>query len=160
MLTRNGRIPFSFGNWIAVFADRSSRRGIRCRMPDFHPHSVSEFQPLIVRSRNIQAAHDVWRFRVICLDSFIAIALTAATTATGRIFSDFLIDGMPKFTKVGVHYSCVSIAATGVGARHPSRFIARSGRAGQQPWPPGWEPPGRVGNFSLGVPKSAKKCNE
>jgi hypothetical protein len=23
MLTRNGRILFSFGNWIAVFADRS-----------------------------------------------------------------------------------------------------------------------------------------
>jgi hypothetical protein len=49
--TRNGRILFSFGNWIAVFADHSCRQGIRWRMPDFHPLFISEFQPLIVRSR-------------------------------------------------------------------------------------------------------------
>jgi hypothetical protein len=54
-LTRNGRILPSFGNWIAVFADRSSRQGIRCRMPDFHPPSISEFQSLIVWSQT-------WRF--------------------------------------------------------------------------------------------------
>jgi hypothetical protein len=51
LATRNGRILFSFGNWIAVCADHSCREGIRCRMPDFHPPSISEFQPLIMRSR-------------------------------------------------------------------------------------------------------------
>jgi hypothetical protein len=51
LATRNRRILFSFGNWIAVCADHSCREGIRCRMPDFHPPSMSEFQPLIVRSR-------------------------------------------------------------------------------------------------------------
>jgi hypothetical protein len=49
-LTRNGRILFSLGNWIAVFADRSRRQGIRCRMPDFHPQLAS-LQPLNLRSR-------------------------------------------------------------------------------------------------------------
>jgi hypothetical protein len=93
MPTRNGRILFSFGNWIAVFADHSCRQGVRCRMPDFYPHSISEFQPL----------NTSWR---------------------------------------------------------TSHFIARSGRAGHQPWPRGWEPPGRVGNFSRGVQESARKCNE
>jgi hypothetical protein len=51
ILTRNGRILFSFGNWIAVFADHSCRQGIRCRMPDFYPYSISEFPPLNARSR-------------------------------------------------------------------------------------------------------------
>jgi hypothetical protein len=58
--------------------------------------------------------------RAICLDFFIAIALTAATAATGKEFSDFLTLGMPKFTKLCAYYNSVSIAAIGVGAGHPS----------------------------------------
>ncbi len=49
--TRKGRILFSFGNRESRCADHSSRQGIRCRMPGLQPPSISEFQPLIVRSR-------------------------------------------------------------------------------------------------------------
>ncbi len=45
----------------------------------------------------------------------IAIAIVAEMDATGIGFSDFLIDGMAKSTKVDLYYSCASIAATGVG---------------------------------------------
>ncbi len=48
---RNGRIVPSFGNSIAVCADHSFGQGIRSRMPDHHPASIGEVQPLIVRSR-------------------------------------------------------------------------------------------------------------
>ncbi len=43
MCTRNGRVLFSFGNWIAVLADHCCREGIRRRMPDFCSPSIGEF---------------------------------------------------------------------------------------------------------------------
>jgi hypothetical protein len=52
MPTRNGRILLSFGNWIAVCADHSSRQGIRRRMPDFHLPSISEFSTFDRRFAN------------------------------------------------------------------------------------------------------------
>jgi hypothetical protein len=48
----------------------------------------------------------------------IAIALNGATAATGKEFSDFLIDRVTQTTKLGAYYDSVSIAATGVGVRH------------------------------------------
>jgi hypothetical protein len=51
MPARNGRILSSFGNWIAVCADHSCRRGVRCRMPDLYPPSICELQPLNAKLR-------------------------------------------------------------------------------------------------------------
>jgi hypothetical protein len=47
----SGRILPSFGNWVAGTADHSCREGDRRRMPDFHPPSARELQPLNVSWR-------------------------------------------------------------------------------------------------------------
>jgi hypothetical protein len=108
-------------------------------------------------SPRIRAARAAWRFRAICLDCGVAIALTAATAATGKKFLDFLTLGMPKFTKLGAYSNSVSMTATGVGAGHHHHHLSLPIQGMPVSLGPGLRTARQSGEFLSG---SAKKCQK
>jgi hypothetical protein len=101
-----------------------------------------------------------WRFRAICLDCVIAIALTTATAATGKEFSDFLTLGMPKFTKLGAYYY-VSRSLPLESARGTHHLSLPVQGVPATRFALGWEPQvGRDGVFLKFLTWSAIQCHE